>query len=104
MRLDEETGVTYRQLDFWTKKGYLRCKAPGSGYAREFSSEEKRVAELMGHLVRAGITPKCASRYARNMLAKSSLVMTLGRGVYLKLDEELFSELVRTEPDHINTN
>ena len=61
-------GVTYRQLDFWVRRGYLRPEheAPGCGGNRKWTEEECRVARLMGRLVAAGFTPEIAHRIARD--------------------------------------
>lgn len=61
-------GLTYRQLDFWTTRGYLRADvaSPGSGRNRTWPQSEVRVAELMVHLTDAGVTVEAAARIARN--------------------------------------
>lgn len=61
------TGVSYRQLNYWAQRGYLRPVAtrPGSGRMLEFSDLELKVAELMARLVVAGLTPAAAERVAR---------------------------------------
>lgn len=87
VRLDEEIGVTYRQLDFWARKGYVEADASGSGYARTFSDSEKEVAKLMGRLVRVGFTPKYASVWARTLLKRNNGGVTtvlLGPGLKLQ--------------------
>ena len=59
-------GVTYRQLDFWVRQGYLRPEhAGGSGVARKWPAEEIRVLERMARLVRGGVVPSVAARVAR---------------------------------------
>lgn len=62
------TGVTYRQLDHWVRRGFLRpARAlPGSGVTRLWSSAELKVARRMALLVDAGLTPETAERAARN--------------------------------------
>jgi len=63
----EIVGVTYRQLDWWVSKGYLRPlnPSPGQGVAREFPEDEIQVARTMGRLVAAGIPPHIAVKVAR---------------------------------------
>lgn len=60
-------GLTYRQLDSWCTKGYLRpdIQSPGSGYARDFDHTEFAVAERMARLVAAGVLPAAAAVIAR---------------------------------------
>lgn len=60
--------LTYRQLDYWTREGYLKVvdPDPGSGRRRYWSAEEARVAVMMGRLVAAGLTVSAAHRAARN--------------------------------------
>lgn len=58
---------TQRQLDYWTKRGYLRPQvvSPGSGVAREWPIREREIARLMKRLVDAGLTVALAARVAR---------------------------------------
>jgi len=60
-------GLTYRQVDYWTRCGWLRPEREpvGSGHQREWSAAELRVAADMGRLVRLGIRPEVAGRAAR---------------------------------------
>jgi hypothetical protein len=58
--------VTYRQLDHWSRKGWLRPNHKGgSGRVRHWPSEELFVASRMGRLVRAGVVASVAARVAR---------------------------------------
>lgn len=61
-------GLTYRQLDYWCRRGYLRptLPTPGSGCRRVFSLYEVGVAALMIRLVGAGVTVEGAHRAARD--------------------------------------
>ena len=63
-------GLTYRQVDHWTRLGYLRPPepTPGSGAQRMFSPHEARVAYVMGALVRGGVEPGAAALAARTAL------------------------------------
>ncbi len=60
-------GLSYRQLDYWARQGYLHPErdGDGSGHARQWSPEELAVAETMARLVAAGIPPATAVRVAR---------------------------------------
>lgn len=65
----ERTGITYRQLDHWTRIGYLRPDngSPGSGNSRRYPATEADVADLMARLVGIGMAPKQAHTIARKM-------------------------------------
>lgn len=60
-------GLTYRQLDYWTRQGYLRPvnPDPGSGVQRRWPEEELVVARLMRRLIAAGLKVEAAHRVAR---------------------------------------
>lgn len=81
-------GATYRQLDYWARKGYLRPSQPGkreddygSGFARRWTDEEIRVAALMARLANAGLPPALAARIARGD-------HEIGPGVFVLVDPE----------------
>lgn len=62
-------GVTYRQLDYWTRRGWLRPeprKKETTGVPRVWPWPELHVARLMARLVAAGINPGVAHRAARS--------------------------------------
>lgn len=61
------TGITYRQLDHWTRRGWLHPDHPlkGCGSRREWTNNEIEVAARMAQLVKAGLTPKTAADVAR---------------------------------------
>lgn len=66
-------GLTYRQLDWWVRRGLVTCQqakppAPrkrGHGFPREFTEEEARVVIDAGQLVTAGVAPAAAITLAR---------------------------------------
>ena len=60
-------GLTYRQIDHWTKQGYLKPagSTSGSGHPRQWSGEELRVARVMVQLLAAGFTVTAAHDVAR---------------------------------------
>lgn len=74
-------GVTYRQLDHWTRKGYLHPvqARPVSGYRRTWPPGELEVAERMARLVGVGLLPSLAHRVARGQC-------DVGRGVRITVD------------------
>lgn len=68
-----EAGITYRMLDHWVRRGYLRPghvqrkkgKA-GSGSPRIWPQAEREAARVMGRLTRAGLKVEAAHRVARS--------------------------------------
>lgn len=60
-------GLTGRQVDYWTRRGYLKpLPGPGgSGHARRFPAGERDVAATMVRMVRAGVAPETAHEVAR---------------------------------------
>ncbi|MEV6897496.1 MerR family transcriptional regulator [Amycolatopsis sp. NPDC051372] len=58
-------GVTYRQADYWCRKGFIVAPSLGSGNHRELSSDEAAVLHTMARLVAAGLAPDAAARVAR---------------------------------------
>ena len=72
----ERTGASYRQLDEWTKQGYLNpVGGVGSGHARDWPAEEIRVADEMGWLTRGGMLPGPAHKLARKDLAREVIAV-----------------------------
>lgn len=52
-QLRDSAGITYRQLDYWTRTGYLRAHDRAkdtSGFPRRFDDTELPVAVLLGAL------------------------------------------------------
>ena len=69
----EVVGVTYRQLDHWTRKGYIRPKHRqgrynGSGFPREWSDLELDVARTIARLVEIGFMVAPAAVLARRIV------------------------------------
>lgn len=77
----QQTGITYRELDHWARKGHISPRlipgqgkrrhpdrdpnTPGSGHSRRWMPEEVAIIGTMVRLSRAGIPPALASRIAR---------------------------------------
>lgn len=53
----EVVGVTYREADYWTRRGVLQPDHPvkGSGTVRTFTEDETRVALVLVALRRMGV-------------------------------------------------
>jgi DNA-binding transcriptional MerR regulator len=70
MTLVRETGITYRQLDYWVRTGLLNGQRDlGSGNARDWTAAQVSKARVMGSLVRAGIGPRLAAELSDRFLA-----------------------------------
>lgn len=87
--LTSKLGITYRQLDFWVRQGYLHPRHKGgSGNARDFTGEEELVLTRMARLVNAGIRPDVAARAARNVVIDhGTSYVRLGDNVLVKTCE-----------------
>ncbi len=61
------TGISFRCLDYWTRRGYLRTVdfRGGSGYRRGWPASEVDIAAMMRRLVSAGVTLARAHQIAR---------------------------------------
>jgi len=64
-------GITYRRLDHWCTRGYIRCGfetgEAGTGHWRTLDGAEVHVVELMVALVHAGVVPAVAATLARQL-------------------------------------
>lgn len=61
------TGATKRQVDYWTRSGYLVADEvePGAGHRRRWEDEEVGVCRLLVRLTNAGLAPDVAVAVAR---------------------------------------
>jgi Bacterial RNA polymerase, alpha chain C terminal domain len=75
-----EAGISFRQLDHWTRCGYLmpgrewRGRHWGSGSNRTWPAGEMEIARRMGRLTAAGILPRLAASFARNSWPKGEIM------------------------------
>lgn len=71
-----QLGISYRQLDYWVRRDFLRPEdaSPGSGYARRWPAAELDVARRMGVLTKAGLPLPWAARFARHDWPRGELV------------------------------
>ena len=85
----KQTGATYRQLDYWTKQGWLKPDEPnpGKGQLRSWPNDEVRIARIMVCLVQAGLLPHVAASTARSVVWTGFHDYELGPGIRLDLDE-----------------
>jgi DNA-binding transcriptional MerR regulator len=63
-RIEQRMGISYRQLDHWSKEGYLLPNAT-EGSQREWPDQEIRIGRMMARLVAIGISPSRAAYYSR---------------------------------------
>lgn len=77
-------GLTYRQLHYWTHRGYAPCEASnvGSGHAADWSAADVEVLARMLELVTLGFHPQAAGTYAE-VLARVERTGEPGAGVTL---------------------
>jgi DNA-binding transcriptional MerR regulator len=64
-----EAGITYRQLDYWTRRGYLEAERPGQGSGRDrlYNRSEIAIAKMAEAFRRAGLRLDVAFRTAREL-------------------------------------
>jgi DNA-binding transcriptional MerR regulator len=67
MTAAERVGITYRQLDYWIRQGFIKGALPGTGHPRSITGAEFRVLERMATLVKAGVEPQAAGKMARRL-------------------------------------
>lgn len=73
-KLTADLGLTYRQLDYWVRKGWLQPEHAqcGSGTHRQFDGQELVIARRMSRLVGLGFEPSLAARVARSSMERRS--------------------------------
>jgi len=79
-------GISYRRLDWWVRKGYLRLEdpTPGEGNWRSWPAGELEIAQRMRRLIAAGLPLEVASRFARDEWPRGEIAP----GVVLEVCEE----------------
>jgi len=86
----EQAGITYRQLDHWTRQGWIKAEPriarrldwpPGSGHPRSYPQVEVEIAGRMGRLVKAGVTARVAAQVARRGDVVTETILYLLRPV-----------------------
>lgn len=66
-----EAGITYRQLDYWSRTGLLTpltAAAPGSGFVRRFHESQVPRAQTLAALLDAGISLQLCRRVIDDVL------------------------------------
>lgn len=84
-----ETGATYRQVDYWSKQGYLRPEElkTGSGKHRRWPRQELDILRVMVQLNQIGLDPGRAAKYARDAIESGDKRIDLGGGIVISLDD-----------------
>lgn len=74
--------ISYRQLDYWVRKGYVKpfAMVAGSGTHREFTEEEVNIVRMAARLIRRGFTIPAALDTARAMPVGGGII-DIGEGV-----------------------
>jgi DNA-binding transcriptional MerR regulator len=96
-----EVGLTYRKLDYWSRRGYLvseRAK-PGSGHPRTWSSDEIAVARAICRLTGVGFTLSAAAKIAREHYTSGHLHIRLAPGIALGFTPDLWAPAEDTAPE-----
>jgi len=70
IELADRAGVSYKQIDTWTKLHYLRAEPNpgGTGHKRAYKPGEVRVAQIIGALTRASVVSSVAAKAARTAI------------------------------------
>lgn len=87
--LIQRSGISYRQLDHWTRTGRLHASTaaePGSGNARFYPASEIAVARLIKRLLDAGMQITVAHGLARDLSTTGTALLG---GIRIYLPEEL---------------
>lgn len=90
----EIAGITYRQLDYWMRRGLVtpaKQYGPGSGHRRGYTADEVRHIAVMGRLVRDGFDPEVAAGLASRAchafaVGARSAHLGLGAGTHVVVD------------------
>lgn len=83
------SGATYRQLDYWVRRNYLRpVGGYGSGNQRLWPVAEVEVAAKMVTLVEAGMTVERAADVARTSVVAGAERVRLSPAVVVEFERE----------------
>jgi cobalamin biosynthesis protein CobT len=98
-------GVTYRQADYWRRKGYIEARYftndgdeierseredwayAMTGFRAYLDHREARVLAYMGRLTKAGLEPRVAAQAARHMMATHRKTYEPAPGVKIVLSD-----------------
>lgn len=82
------TGITYRQLDYWTRTGILHAveASPGSGYVRAYPTTDIAFTRLLKRLLDGGVNLRTAVDLARTLLEHGTADLA---GIRIDLPQDL---------------
>lgn len=89
--------ISYRQLDYWTTRGYLttyQSANPGSGSVREYPFAQAKKARLMKCLIELGFELHLAEKIAA-FAVLGEYNLHLGHGVTLKIEDHTHTDARR---------
>lgn len=87
-----KSGLTYRQIDHWTTRGWLVAEtaSPGTGFRRCYRYRELRVARIACRLIAVGFKTETAVSLARAAIDEDPLAGTVrvrvGSGMWLEIE------------------
>lgn len=84
------TGITYRQLDYWTRCGYITALHDGgAGNYRAWANSELAVAALIARLRGAGLELPAAASVARTATEHPGPALNLAPGITIHIDPDM---------------
>lgn len=86
--LAQAAGISYRQLDYWTRTGVLSCveASPGSGFVRAYPISQVAFARLLKQLLDGGMNLRASVDLAHQLLEHGH---TLLAGIRIELPQDL---------------
>lgn len=87
-----EVGISYRQADYYVRRGWVLAPSPGSGYHRRLAPKEAAVLRTLARLVIAGLTPETAARLARETNGRGR--HELADGVHIDLTSPIRTRVI----------
>ncbi len=88
IELAKECDVSYRQMDYWCRKGFIHTDVVGSGYARFIEGSEIEIFRLVCKLVKCGLTVEAAAVAARRMVTDGLNWTVLPSGVRIEIGQD----------------
>jgi DNA-binding transcriptional MerR regulator len=91
VEVSRETGATMRQLDYWTRNGWINLgEAPGTGNARSWNFRQMTTAKLVVSLIQVGFDVRQAFRCVNQIMKSKTEDQThrfkLANGITLEFD------------------
>lgn len=80
--LDAVPGMSYKQLDFWTRTGRIKAlprTGRGSGYYNRYAPDQVALAKRMLHLIELGFTVHAAEKFANDKMEVHEIIFKLMR-------------------------